>query len=155
MKTIWRGGLYMCNNDKDCSCIAEILTVIAILQQNANCAENCLDTCDRGFLGCSTSSLNCNTRPVVLYTCCGNGTPWSMPTTKEDVVCGTEGASCSNVFRIEKLDGCCATFRVLAPNPDATEVATIPYVATNSFFTMDLNCVCALRCLQDTFVECI
>lgn len=78
-----------------------------------------------------------------------------MPTVKEDVICGEAGVTCSNVFRIEKLDGCCATFRVLAPNTDTTEVTTIPYVATNSFFTMDLNCVCALRCLQDTFVECI
>ena len=55
----------------------------------------------------------------------------------------------------EKIDGCCATFRVLAPNTDETEAATIPYVATNSFFTMNLECVCVLRCLNDTFVECI
>ena len=121
----------MCNNNdttnNDCRCIAEILTVICILQQNANCkADTCLDTCDRGFLGCGISTpLSCNTRPVMLYTCCGNGTPWSMPTTKENVD--------------------------LAPNPDTTDL-TSPYVATNSFFTMNLNCVCALRCLNDTFV---
>lgn len=60
----------------------------------------------------------------------------------------------SNVFRIEKIDGCCATFRVLAPNPETTETL-IPYVTTNSFFTMDLNCLCVLRCLQDTFVDCL
>ena len=89
----------MCNNtDNDsCKCIAEILTVINILQQNA---------------------------------------------------------SCSSVFRVEKIDGCCATFRVLAVNPDAEET-NIPYVATNSFFTMNLNCVCCLKCLPDTVVECI
>ncbi len=156
---IKEGVDYMCennNNTNDCKCIAEILTVICILQQNANCADGCcLDTCDRGFLGCSATSLSCNTRPIMLYTCCGNGTPWSMPTTKEAVVCGDAGAVCSNVFRVEKIDGCCATFRVLAPNPDVAEAATIPYVATNSFFTMNLNCVCVIRCLQDTFVECI
>ena len=39
----------MCNKDTDGKCIAEILTVICILQQNANCSESCLDTCDRGF----------------------------------------------------------------------------------------------------------
>ena len=77
-----------------------------------------------------------------------------MPTTKEDVVCGDEGVVCSNVFRVEKVDGCCATFRVLAPNPDTTET-NIPYVATNSFFTMNLGCCCVIRCLNDTFVECI
>ena len=148
----------MCNNNNennDCRCISEILTVICILQQNASCSEACLDTCDRGFLGCGTTALTCNTRPIMLYTCCGNGVPWTMPTTKTDGTCGDEGVTCSSVFRIEKIDGCCATFRVLAPNPDTTEVALIPYVATNSFFTMNLNCVCTLRCLQDTFVECI
>lgn len=147
----------MCNNNNDqdsCKCIAEILTVINVLQQNANCCgDTCLETCDRGFLGCGTTTLGCNTRPVVLYTCCGNGTPWSMPTTKENVICGNEGVTCSNVFRVEKIDGCCATFRVLADNPDTTSI--YPYVTTNSFFTMNLNCVCALRCLQDTFVECL
>jgi len=147
----------MCNNNNDqdsCKCIAEILTVINVLQQNANCCgDTCLETCDRGFLGCGTTNLGCNTRPVVLYTCCGNGTPWSMPTTREDVVCGDEGVVCSNVFRVEKIDGCCCTFRVLAENPDTTSLN--PYIATNSFFTMNLNCVCALRCLPDTYIECI
>lgn len=147
----------MCNNKKenDCNCIAEILTVINILQQNAECSENCLDTCDRGFLGCGASSLVCNTRPVMLYTCCGNGTPWRMPTTKENIDCTEPGAICSSVFRVEKLDGNCATFRVLATNTDPATAATIPYVATNSFFTMDLNCLCVIRCLQDTAVECV
>lgn len=144
----------MCNNNENsnCQCIAEILTVISILQQNATCCSDaCLDTCDRGFLGCSTTTLGCNTRPIMLYTCCANAsTPLTMPTSKEDVT----GENTSSVFRVEKIDGCCATFRVLAPNPDVTAVG-IPYVATNSFFTTNLNCVCCLRCLQDTYVECI
>ena len=147
----------MCNNNNDQQnncCIAEILSVINTLQQNADCCgDACLDTCDRGFLGNGTSTLGYNTRPVILYTSFGNGTPWSMPTTREDVVCGDEGVTCSNVFRVEKVDGCCATFRVLAENPDTTSLS--PYVATNSFFTMNLNCCCVLRCLPDTFVECI
>lgn len=143
------------NNSDSCLCIAEILTIINVLQENAECSENCLDTCDRGFLGCSTSALGCNTRPVMLFTCCGNGTPWSMPITKTSGTCGDEGVTCSSVFRVEKIDGCCATFRVLADNPDCNEAATMPFVATNSFFTMDLSCLCVLKCLQDTFVECI
>lgn len=139
----------MCNNgSEDCKCIAEILSIINILQQNAECGDCCLDTCDRGFLGCSATSISCNTRPVMIYTCSGNGVPWSMPISKDPTETTT-----SNIFRIEKIDGCCATFRVLVPNTD-TEV-TFPYEATNSFFTMNLNCVCALRCLQDTHVDCI
>ena len=145
----------MCNKEDNKSCcIAEILSVINVLQQNAECCgDACLDTCDRGFLGNGTTSLGYNTRPVILYTAAGNGVPWSMPTTREDVVCGDEGVTCSNVFRVEKIDGCCATFRVLAINTDTTSL--YPYVATNSFFTMDLKCCCCLRCLPDTYIECI
>ncbi len=147
----------MCNNNNSnsCNCIAEILTVINILQTNANCSEGCLETCDRGFLGCNVTTLNCNTRPIMLYTCAGNGTPFSMPTTREAIDCNNGGANCSSVFRIEKLDGCCATFRVLAENTDPATQASIPYVSTNSFFTMNLDCCCALRCLPDTFVDTI
>ncbi len=141
----------MCNENSDCKCIAEILTVISILQHNASCCgDSCLDTCDKGFLGNSTNCIGCNTRPIMLYTCCGNGVPVSMPISKNP-----DEETTSSVFRVEKIDGCCATFRVLATNPDQTEVATIPYVATNSFFTMNLNCCCMLRCLNDTYVECI
>lgn len=145
----------MCNeqNNKNNNCVAEILSVILMLQQNAGCAESCLETCDRGFLGCNASTLLCNTRPVMLYTCAGNGTPWSMPTVRENITCPGE-TTCSSVFRIEKIDGSCATFRVLAPNT-AAEEPDIPYISTNSFFTMNLDCVCVIRCLPDTYVECI
>lgn len=139
----------MCNNNSDdCKCISEILTIINILQQNAECGEDCLDTCDRGFLGCCATSVSCNTRPVMLYTCGCNSVPWSMPISKDPSETAT-----SNIFRVEKVDGCCATFRVLILNTDTNE--PYPYEATNSFFTINLNCVCALRCLQDTHVDCI
>lgn len=139
----------MCNNNSDdCKCISEILTIINILQQNADCGDACLDTCDRGFLGCSASTINCNTRPIMLYTCGSNGIAFSMPISKDPNETGT-----SNIFRVEKVDSGCATFRVLVPNSDENEI--YPYEATNSFFTMNLNCVCALRCLQDTHIDCI
>ena len=62
---------------------------------------------------------------------------------------------CSNIFRVEKLDGTCATFRVLAPNPQESCCNSMPFTSTNSFFTMDLSCVCAIKCLNDTFVDCV
>lgn len=141
----------MCNNDNErnnCeNCIADILKVILILQQKACGNDSCLLTCDRGFLGQGTTLFS-NTRPFVLYTCGSNGTPLAMPVSRDPLVTDT-----STVFRIEKLDGCCATCRVLAPNPEVG--TTQPYVATNSFFTIDLNCVCIMRCLDDTFVETV
>ncbi len=151
----------MCNNNEnDTNCIGEILKVILVLQQNA-CPDSCLDSCDRPMLGGGPNCLVCNTRPVMLYTCCGNGVPWSMPVEKDNTnVCSNTQVSaccqdCSTVFRVEKLDGNCATFRVLAPNPQESCCNTIPYIATNSFFTMNLSCVCAIKCLSDTFVDCV
>ena len=138
-------------NDNDNS-IAGILRVILALQQNA-CPDSCLDTCDRPMLGGGTGCLVCNTRPVMLYTCCANGLPWSMPITKDDTsACTSATDTCSTVFKVEKVEGDSATFRVLAPNPDTTSL--YPYVSTNSFFTMDLTCLCVIRCLSDTYVEC-
>ncbi len=143
------------NDTKNSSCITDILNVILVLQENA-CPENCMDTCDRPLLGGGPNCLVCNTRPVMLYTCCGNGTPWSMPVSKDTTTdCGGQGitSDCSSVFRVEKIDCNCATFRVLIPNPDTTSLN--PYVATTSFFTMNTDCLCSLRCLTDTYVECV
>ena len=146
----------MNNNSKNSgNCISEILNVILVLQENA-CPDNCLDTCDRPMLGGGPNCLICNTRPVCVYTCGGNGTPWSMPTSKDSTInCSGEEISqtCSTVFRVEKIEGNCCTFRVLIPNTDTTSI--YPYVATNSFFTMDCSCICAIRCLNDTYVDCV
>ena len=86
----------MCN-EKDTNCIAEILGVILVLQQNV-CGDTCLDSCDRPMLGGGPNCLVCNTRPVMLYTCCGNGVAWSMPISRN------ETDTTSSVFRVEKID---------------------------------------------------
>ena len=139
----------MCNNENNTcqNCIADVLKVILILQQSVCGNDCCLETCDRGFLG-QSSNMFFNTRPIVLYSCGGGNDPIAMPISKDPTVTTT-----STVFRLEKLDGCCATFRVLAPNTDTTSV--FPYESTNSFFTINLGCVCRIRCLDDTFVECM
>ena len=138
----------MCNNENNCNCICDILKVILALQQNA-CPDSCLDSCDRPVLGGGASCLVCNTRPVQLYTCCSINEPIAMPTTKDP----SETQTTSSIFRVEKLENNCATFRVLQPNPDTTSLN--PYVTTNSFFTMNLDCCCICRCLSDTYVDCV
>lgn len=143
----------MCNNNNtDCNCICEILKVILALQQNS-CPGSCLDTCDRPQLGGGATCLACNTRPVILYTCCTESTPLAMPTTRDIAADPSVAFTTSRVFRVEKVENNCATFRVLIDNPDTTSL--YPYVATNSFFTMNLDCVCEIKCLNDTFVECV
>ncbi len=139
----------MCNNNNnDCdNCIMEILKVINVLQSNA-CPDNCLQSCDRPALGGGPTCPICNTRPIMLYTCSGNGTPYAMPISRS----ATETTT-SNVFRVEKVDGCCCTCRVLSPNTE--EGATYPYVSTDSLFTINAKCICSIRCLNDTYVECV
>ena len=139
------------NNSANRGCIHEILKTILVLQKEANMPECCLDTCDKKCLGCTPSVCCCNTRPVTIYTCCGNGTPWSMPISREADCTATGETSC--VFRIEKLDGNCATFRVLVPNTDSS--SPCDFDATDSFFTINTNCICAIKCLNDTCVDCL
>ena len=129
-----------CSNN----CMADILKVILILQRSAGGNDSCLDTCDRGFLGQQCCPVCFNTRPITLYTCGTGNTALAMPISKSSTETTT-----STVFRLEKLDECCATFRVLIVNENNT------YTSTNSFFTLNLDCLCVIRCLDDTFIECV
>ncbi len=132
-------------NNNEC-CIANILEVINVLQCQAEKIDDIPNTCDRPFLGSisSNGSFVFNTRPITLYN--SNNTLITMPYTLN----GTTGTS--SVFRVEKVNGCCATCRVLAPNPDTESV--FDYVATDNFFTINCKCTCALACLPDTFIDC-
>ncbi len=134
----------MCNNNENNSCcFSDTLSTIVKIQNQGQCPDVCTPTCDRPFLGLEPSVCLYNTRPINIYPC-GSNVLWTMPYTTGD----TEETS--TVFRCEACEGCCATFRVLAPNPDTT--SENPYIATNSFFTMNLKCAGAIRCLADTFV---
>ena len=128
------------NNNQNCNCIAEILKVISILQKEVCPGDICLETCTRAYFGPS-SSVDFNTRPVTLYTT--NNTQITMPTTNTP-----EETTTSGIFRVEKVDNCCATLRVLIYNSE-----TDSYTSTNSFFTVNTNCCCAIKCLADTYVE--
>ncbi len=136
----------MCGNNNECSCsFIKTLELILTLQQKGEDCD-CPTGCTKPFLGPTPSGICLNTRPITLYNC-SNNELWSLPYTLN----GTTGTS--TVFRIENLDDNCATFRVLAPNPDTNEATSFPYISTNDFFTINLNCVGALRCLTDTFVS--
>lgn len=131
----------MCGNN-NCEDLRDILCTIVKIQRRNNCIDEGITSCDRPFLGATTNNLY-NTRPITLYTCPSN-TLWAMPYTLDD----TTGSS--SVFRVEAVEDCCATLRVLAPS---TEEET--FEATDSFFTINLNCVGAIQCLPDTYIACI
>ncbi|HPE14575.1 MAG TPA: CotY/CotZ family spore coat protein [Bacilli bacterium] len=134
-------------NDENCSCLKDILCTILKLQQSSQIIEDTtINSCNKPFLG-DCPIINClNTRLVTLYSCC-NANIITLPYTLN----GVNGES--SIFRIEKLDGCCATFRILTSNPDTSSQQ--PYVATDSFFTIRIDCIGAIKCLGDTFISCI
>ena len=133
-------------NNNSC-CINDILKVINVLQDQAERIDDIPNTCDRPFLGSGNGSnmFIYNTRPVTLYT--SNNTLFEAPYVLNDVT-GT-----STVFRVERVTDSTATLRVLAPNTD--ETSDLPYLTTNSFIIVNSSCVCAIRCLPDTFVDCV
>ena len=136
-------------NNQECNekSISKILNFILDLQKGADNVDlDNISGCDKPCLGPNTGNgLIFNTRPITLYMCC-SGELWSMHYTFND----TTGES--TVFKITKVDNNCATFEILAPNPDTTN-QLIPYVGTNNFFTIDLKCVLAIRCLADTYTN--
>lgn len=131
----------MCSNN-NCEDLRDVLCTIVKIQKQGQCFDEGITSCDRPFLGANNNTLY-NTRPITLYTCPTN-TLWTMPYTLD----GTDGTS--TVFRVEAVEDCCATLRVLAPG---TEEGT--FVSTDSFFTINLNCVGAIQCLNDTYIACI
>lgn len=122
---------------ENCNChILEIINKILLLQKQD--FDDDLVGCDRPFLGPSTISNTYNTRPIQLYNRY-TANPWSF------TVDGTD--TTSDIFRIEDIDQCSVTVRLLTR--DAT---TGLYTNTNQFVTIDLTSVGAIRCFADIFV---
>ena len=127
----------MCGNN-NCDSLREVLCTIVKIQKKGDCIEGVIASCDRPFLGQTPNSLY-NTRPITLYT--ANNDLYEAPYTLN----GTTGTS--SVFRVEAVEDCCATLRVLAPGEEEGS-----FVSTDSFFTINLNCVGVIQCLADTLV---
>lgn len=125
--------------------IIDTLEVILALQLAAEEKEEIIDSCDRPFLGCCKKPVCCNTRPVTIFT--DDNEPWSMPFTLN----GHSGTS--TVFRVEKITENACTFRVLAPAHESDHEHC--FVKTDDFFTMSICCLCCIKCLPDTCVECV
>ncbi len=122
----------------NCENIKDILCLIVTLQRNI-CSNDGCENCTKPYLGPNECILY-NTRPVQFQSCQSEGL-WTMPYTLN----GTEGTS--SIFKVENVEGNCATFRVLAEAPSGS---TCPYVLTNNYFTIKLDCILALQCLNDT-----
>ncbi len=122
-------------NNETC-CLARILRVIDVLQKESTCG-NVPEGCDRPFLGMN-GSLVYNTRPVTLYS--KNGSLFTANYYVDNVL------TTSSVFRVEDVNDCCATLRILAPSGDT-------FTSTGEFITVNLKCFSIVRCLTDIFLE--
>ena len=132
------------NHQENCGCLQDLLSFIVKLQNCSEECEFCNNGCDKPFLGPTPNVICFNTRPVRFFRC-SDGEEWELPYTFD----GTTNTS--SIFRVESLDGCCATCRILIPNPETTDT-TSPYIATNTFFTLNLDCVGAVSCLPDVSI---
>lgn len=119
------------NNENNC--LANLLKVITTLQDNIEKIDNISNSCTRPFLGFNTIQPF-NTRLVTFYRC--DNTPITLPYTG-----GT-----TSVFRVQSVSCDTASVLLLADNGDGT------YTNTNTFATINLNCVCAIQCLGDTTI---
>ncbi len=132
--------------DHENCCFIPILKVIDVLQRNAEKIDNLDAGCDRPFLGNCGNVACFNTRPIQFYTC--NNTLF-------DITYLDNGVSrTSNVFRIEKIEGCCVTCRILQTDPSSTD-PNRPYLNTDQFVTINLRCVGAIQCLPDVIIDCL
>lgn len=125
------------NND---NCLANILKVINVLQNNAernDCDLN--NSCTRPFLGDFPSIVCFNTRLVTFYRC--DNSLVTLPFTFN----GTTGTT--TIFRVEGVTCDSVTVRLILDNGDGT------YTNTNNFATINLDCICAIRCVGDIDLE--
>lgn len=134
-------------NENNC-CFAKTLKLIDILQRSSENNECFDNSCSRPFLGINVPSLCFNTRPVTFYGCNNNLITVNYST----VINGETLTGTSSTFRVEKVDDGCVVLSILIPNPD-TEDTIRPFINTRDTITINLGCVCALKCLGDTIVD--
>jgi len=120
------------------NCLANVLKVINVLQNNAedNCDVN--NSCTKPFLGDALNIVCFNTRLITLYRC--DNSLVTLPYTLDGVT------STTTIFRVEDVSCDAVLVRLIRDNGDGT------YTNTNTFATINLGCICAIRCVGDTTI---
>ena len=122
------------------NCLANILNAIVVLQ-NAASNTSCNDSsCTRPFLGELPNNLCFNTRPITFYRC--DNSLVTLPYTSSE---GTSEET--TIFRVNSVTGNSIRVLLLQSNTDGT------YTNTNTYATINLGCICAIRCLADTTIN--
>ncbi len=121
------------------NCLANILKVINVLQNNAS--DDCLNdnSCTRPILGNFPTTICFNTRLVTLYRC--DNSLITLPYTLDGV------ESTTTIFRIQSVSDKAVNVLLISDNGDGT------YTNTNTYATINLKCICAIRCIGDTTIS--
>lgn len=140
------------------NCVAEVVRFINDLQ-NAVVEPCCLTNCLNPVLGERLEALQANTRPFILFG--EDGNPFTAYFRKKQRCESFDDFKLcpSFVFRVECVEGDCAILRVLKMEKDRHE-HEMEYDSddcsprfclelTDSCITCNLNCFCAIQCLED------
>lgn len=130
--------------------ITKILEKIDVLQKSAVIEEVQEKYCDFGILGEETCRFECNTRPVMLFT--DDDQPWHCPIESDEDECHEERRERTCVFRVEKVENGAVVLRALKEK-NHDEDNRSKFKSTNSFITIKIQNISALRCLKDTFID--
>lgn len=137
----------MVESNNQC-CFGKILKLIEKLQRSCECQEATDNSCLKPFLGVPITVECYNTRPITFYGCDNN----LINVDYEVTIDGVTSTGTSSIFRVERVEGCCCVVSILIANPNTSETNR-PYITTNQTATINLDCVCAIKCLGDTIVD--
>lgn len=124
------------------NCVCDVVKFIDEIQSahdGFGCPTNCLNP----ILGGTNHGVRPNTRVFSLYTKNGDVFHAEFLTSSCDI-------DCSQFFRVESVEDCCAVLRVLEKG--TKNMGVCEFTATTQCIIVDLNCFCGIACVEDTFV---
>ena len=123
----------------DCgNCIYDVLKLIYNLQKCVLKDDSFDNSCSRP-LGIGSNISYFNTRPVMFFSC---------DSTELNITYYINGTpNTSNIFRIEDVNESCVTVRLLTTNTDGS------ISSTNETAIININCICAIKCLGDISLD--
>ena len=120
----------------DNSCIRNLLRLILLLQKNS-VSNNCLDFgCSRSYLGPLFNFICYNTRVITLYR--KDGSLLTVPYSNSE----------SSYFRVNDINDNCVTLLILRRDNDN-------FYSTRETIIVNINCICAVKCISDVSIDCI
>lgn len=121
------------------NCIRNLLKLLCLLQDNSLNKCSLDDGCIKPFLGPTINNICYNTRVLTLYKKDGTIFSTNYTNTNNELIS-------SNYFRVNSINDDCATLLILENNDGI-------YSSTKQFITINLRCICAVKCINDVVVD--